>query len=175
MLFKRRLAQTPYKRMRQFVKYWLPVLIWLGVIFLGSTSVMSAEHTSRYIVPFLFWLKPDISPKTIWTILVAVRKCAHVIEYVILALLMWRAFRSVLILRTRTFVVFSAVLLSCALFAASDEFHQTFVKSRTPSVRDVLLDVGGAFLGLLIAATFARRHPKSFPTTIQSRFVDAKL
>src|SRR6516165_2353113 len=38
--------KTPYKRMRQFVKYWLPLLIWLGVIFVGSTSVMSAEHTS---------------------------------------------------------------------------------------------------------------------------------
>jgi hypothetical protein len=32
--------------MRRFVKYWLPLLIWLGVIFVGSTSVISAEHTS---------------------------------------------------------------------------------------------------------------------------------
>ena len=174
MLFKRRLAQTPYKRMRQFVKYWLPLLIWLGVIFFGSTSAMSAENTSRYIVPFLLWLKPDISPKTIGTILVVVRKCAHIIEYVILAVLMWRALRSVPTLRTRMFVVFGAVLLGCTLFAASDEFHQTFVRSRTPAVRDVLLDVGGAFLGLLIGVTFARRHPKSFPATIQRRIVDAR-
>jgi len=57
-------------------------------------------------------------------------------------------------------MVFGAVLLGCALFAASDEFHQTFVKSRTPSVRDVRLDVTGAILGLLIGASFARRHPK---------------
>ena len=46
--------------------------------------------------------------------------------------------------RIKTLMVFGAVLLGCALFAASDEFHQTFVKSRTPSVRDVLLDVAGA-------------------------------
>jgi VanZ family protein len=161
--------------MRRFVKYWLPVLIWLGVIFVGSTSVMSAEQTSRYIVPFLLWLKPGMSPKAIWTIVVVVRKSAHAIEYAVLALLLWRALRSVPTVRTRTFVVFGAVLLGCALVAVSDEFHQTFVKSRTPSVRDVLLDVGGAFLGLMICATFARRHPKTFRATTDCRLVNAKL
>ena len=130
--------------MKSFLKYWLPLLIWLGVIFIGSTNVMSAEHTSRYIAPFLLWLKPGMSPRAIWTILVVARKCAHVTEYAVLALLLWRALRSVPVLHTKTLLVFGAVLLGCALFAASDEFHQTFVKSRTPSVRDVLLDVTGA-------------------------------
>lgn len=161
--------------MRLFLKYWLPLLIWLGVIFVGSTSVMSAEHTSRYVVPFLLWLKPGMSPNAIWTILVVARKCAHVTEYAVLALLLWRALRSVPTLSPKTFMVFAAVLLGCALFAASDEFHQMFVKSRTPSVRDVLLDVGGAFLGLLIGVTFARRHPKKSCATAVRQFVDAKL
>jgi VanZ family protein len=161
--------------MRQFVKYWLPLLVWLGVIFAGSTSVMSSEHTSRYIVPFLLWLKPGISPNTIWTILVIVRKCAHVIEYTVLALLLWRALQNVSSLRTKPLITFSVVLLGCGLFAATDEFHQTFVKSRTPSVRDVLLDVGGAFLGLLVAASFAARHLKKSRAIKQSRFVDAEL
>ena len=161
--------------MRLFLKYWLPLLIWLGVIFVGSTSVMSADHTSRYIGPFLLWLKPGMSPEAIWTILVVVRKCAHVIEYAVLALLLWRALRSVPTLCTRTFVVFGAVLLGCALVAASDEFHQTFVKLRTPSVRDVLLDVGGASVGLLIAVSFANRRPKKSRTSPQAQFADARL
>jgi VanZ family protein len=173
--FDWRLTQTPYNRMRRFFKYWLPLLIWLGVIFVGSTNIMSAEHTSRYIVPFLLWLKPGMSPMTIWTILVVTRKCAHVIEYTVLALLLWRALRSVPSLRPKTLTVFGTVLVGCALFAASDEFHQTFVKSRTPSVRDVLLDVAGALLGLLIGASFARRHPKKFRATSHSQFVDAQL
>src|SRR6478609_2836257 len=161
--------------MKFFLKYWLPLLIWLGVIFVGSTSVMSTEHASRYIVPFLLWLKPGMSPATIWTILVVARKCAHVTEYAVLALLLWRALRNVPVLSTKTLMVFGAVLLGCALFAASDEFHQTFVKSRTPSVRDVLLDVAGASLGLLIAAIFATRRPKNSLTSTQSQFVDAQL
>ena len=161
--------------MRQFLKYWLPILVWLAVIFVGSTSVMSAEHTSRYFVPFLLWLKPGLSPNAIWTILVIARKCAHVSEYAVLALLLWRALRSVPTLRPKTLLLFGGVLLGCALFAASDEFHQTFVKSRTPSGRDVLLDVGGAFLGLVIGASFIRRHPKEFRAIPHRQFVDAKL
>ena len=161
--------------MRSLLKYWLPPVIWLGVIFVGSTSVMSAEHTSRYIVPFLLWLKPGMSPKTIWIILVVARKCAHITEYGVLALLLWRAFRSVPALSTKTLMIFGAVLLGCALFAASDEFHQTFVKSRTPSIHDVLLDVAGALLGLLIGAGFARGHPKKIRDIAHSQFVDAQL
>jgi hypothetical protein len=161
--------------MKTFLKYWVPLLIWLGVIFVGSTNIMSAEHTSRYIVPFLLWLKPGMSPHAIWIILVVTRKCAHVTEYAVLALLLWRALRSLPALRTKMFIVFGAVLVGCAVFAASDEFHQTFVKSRTPSVRDVLLDVAGALLGLLIGASFARRHPKPFRATSHSEFVDARL
>ena len=174
ILFSWRLAQTSHKRMRRFVKYWLPLLIWLGVIFVGSTSVMSSEHTSRYIVPFLLWLKPGMSPEAIWTILVVARKCAHVTEYAVLALLLWRALRSISTLQTKTLMVFGAALLGCALFAASDELHQTFVKSRTPSIRDVLLDTGGALFGLLIGASFTRRHPKKIGTTTHTQFVDAK-
>src|SRR6476660_9737798 len=158
--------------MKFFLKYWLPLLIWLGVIFVGSTSVMSTEHTSRYIVPFLLWLKPGMSPAAIWTILVVARKCAHVTEYAVLALLLWRALRNVPVLFTKTLMVFGAVLLGCALFAASDEFHQTFVKSRTPSVRDVFLDIAGAISGLLIGVSFAQRHAK-YKRSVERHVVDA--
>jgi VanZ family protein len=72
-------------------------------------------------------------------------------------------------------MVFGAVLLGCALFAASDEFHQTFIKERTPAVRDVLLDVGGAFLGLLIGLSFAHRHSEKFRATTHNQVVDAQL
>src|SRR5215471_21167389 len=116
--------------MRVFLKYWLPVLIWLSAIFLGSTDLMSAEHTSRFIVPILLWLKPGVSPATIRSILFATRKCAHVAEYAILALLLWRALRSLPALGMRMSMCFGAALLGCTVFAATDEFHQSFVKSR---------------------------------------------
>ena len=161
--------------MKSFLRYWLPLLIWLGVIFVGSTSVMSTAHTSRYMIPILLWLKPGMTPQTIWQIIVFIRKCGHVTEYAVLALLWWRALRSLPVLRTKTLIVFGAVLLGCAMFAASDEFHQVFVKSRTPSVRDVVFDVTGAVLGLLVGLSFARRHPKEFRAATHNQVVDARL
>ncbi len=161
--------------MKSFLKYWLPLLGWLGVIFIGSTNVTSTEHTSRFIVPFLLWLNPRMTPQTVWTIIVFMRKCAHVGEYAVLALLMWRALRWGTNVSMRMPALCSVVLLGCALVAASDEFHQTFVKSRTPSVDDVFVDVGGAFLGLLIAVSFANRRPKNGRISAQAQFVDARL
>ena len=161
--------------MKSFLKYWVPVLGWLVVTFIGSTNVMSVEQTSRFIVPFLLWLKPGMTQEATWGIIVVMRQCAHVGEYMVLALLMWRALRSGTSMSMRMSTLYGVVLLACALIAASDEFHQIFVKSRTPSVRDVLMDVGGASLGLLIAASFANRRPREGRTSTQSQFVDARL
>src|SRR6266513_1621866 len=158
--------------MRRFFKYWLPLLIWVCVIFLGSTDVLSAEHTSRFMVPFLLWLKPEMSPEKILFILIVMRKSAHVSEYAILALLLWRALRSNPTLRTTRPMLLGAVLVACIVFAASDEFHQSFVKSRTPSIRDVMLDVAGALMGLLISASFAFRRSKKIRSMTPNHFVD---
>jgi VanZ family protein len=77
-----------------------------------------------------------------------------------LALLLWRALRSGSAIRGKMSTLFGAVLLACAVFAASDEFHQSFIKSRTPSAHDVLLDITGALLGLLIVVSFAHTSSK---------------
>jgi len=147
--------------MQGFLKYWLPLAIWLGVIFVGSTDLMSAQHTSRFIVPFLRWLDPHISWAAINTISTVIRKLGHVSEYAILAL------------RMKTPILFGAVVLGCAVFAVGDEFHQSFVGSRTPSDRDILLDIVGALLGALIGAAFAQRAKKA-ETNARSELVDAR-
>ena len=33
----------------------------MALIFIGSTDVLSAEHTSRFLVPFLRWFDPNDS------------------------------------------------------------------------------------------------------------------
>jgi VanZ family protein len=149
-----RLTQTLSNKMRCFLKNWLPVLVWLGVIFFGSTDLMSAEHTSRFIVPFLRWFKPDISPETLASIHLIFRKFAHVSEYAVLALLLLRA-AIVLTNLTRSIpILYVSVWSTCLFVAGTDEFHQTFVRSRGASVRDFMIDSAGATLGLLIGAIF---------------------
>ena len=140
---------------RAFLKYWLPVLAWMVFIFIGSTDLLSAEHTSRFIGPFLRWFAPDVSEATIASIQLVVRKCAHLTEYAILAALVYRALR---VHRERVLV---PAFLLAAIYAALDEFHQSFVPSRTTSPWDVMIDCFGAAIGLALCLTFRRKRPPS--------------
>ncbi|MFN2541582.1 MAG: VanZ family protein [Chthoniobacterales bacterium] len=143
--------------MKSFLKYWLPLIAWLAIMFVGSTDLMSAEQTSRIIGPLLRWFKPDISMEAITRIQFFVRKGAHVTEYAILAALLWRACRGNDRWRT-TSILFLIAWTACAVFAVSDEFHQSFLASRTGSRGDVMIDIVGAFVGLTMCWIFARRR-----------------
>lgn len=45
-----------------------------------------------------------------------------------------------------------------ALFAASDEWHQTFVPNRDGNLRDVVIDIAGATVALLVLRVRERRR-----------------
>ena len=148
--------------MRKLLKYWLPVFIWLGVIFAGSTDIFSAEQTSRYLVPFLRWLDPQISISTIAMIHFALRKLGHLIEYAVLAAFLWRALRSGTNIRAKMSTLFAGVWVACAIFAVSDELHQSFIASRSASLLDVMIDTSGAVVGLAICVLFAAWANRKF-------------
>jgi VanZ family protein len=166
---------------RTFVSKWMPVIAWMILIFAGSTDALSAEHTSRFLIPFLRWLDPQISFQTIAAIHFALRKLGHLTEYAILAALLWRAWRgSLRSTRLRQGYgeqasEFCTVVISlgiAAMFAMSDEFHQSFVPTRTPSENDVLIDICGAVVGLTICLILARRRKLAFAnrrSTIENR------
>jgi len=147
--------------MRRFLKYWLPLLVWVGVIFLNSTDLMSAEHTSRFIVPFLLWLKPNISPESLALIHLVIRKGGHLSEYAVLALLLLRTTIGMTNFKRSMPVLCISVWLACVLVAVTDEFHQTFVRSRGASIRDTMIDSAGAILGLLIGAILGMGRARS--------------
>ena len=144
------------------VKYWAPVIAWVLLIFAASGDLMSAEHTSRFLVPFLLWLKPGISVETLAQLQFGVRKAAHLIEYAILAALLWRAIRQH---QVGSWRVAAFALVAAATYASLDEFHQSHISSRTGSPWDVLVDCIGAMLGLAVCglAGFPKsgiRNPK---------------
>jgi VanZ family protein len=154
--------------MRSFLKYWLPPFIWLGVIFVGSTDIMSAEQTSRFVVPFLRWFKPDISIETLAFIHFLIRKLGHLTEYAILAMLLWRGVYRGMNLRMKMSILFLLAWLVAAIFAATDEFHQSFVPSRTASAIDMMIDICGAMIGLIICMMFAAQG-RSKPLNQETR------
>lgn len=129
-------------------KPWLPVLLWMGVIFFMSTDTGSAVHTSRLLGPLLHWLKPDLTRAQFETVQFCVRKAGHLTEYALLANLLARALLATWPAGLRRPVVAALVLGIAVMYAASDEWHQSFVPSRTPSAGDVAIDAMGALLGL---------------------------
>ena len=138
-------------KLRPFLKYWLPALIWMALIFSASADSHSYEHSSRLIAPLLRWLFPQMPATQVDAIVYIARKWAHLTEYAVLALLLWRAVRKPIRNDPRPWTWREArlALLLVALYAASDEFHQLFVPNRDAAVHDVLIDTGGGAVGLL--------------------------
>ncbi len=133
-----------------FVKFWLPVLLWAVLIFSASADAHSYEHSSRFFEPLLHWLFPKMPQAHIETIHHILRKCGHLTEYAILALLLWRALHVAgNHLPAWSWPKVGGTLLLVFIFAATDEFHQKFVPTRTPLITDVFIDTAGGAIGLL--------------------------
>ena len=148
------------RKLRGFIWYWLPVLLWMALIFTASSDTHSYEHSSRIIEPLLRWLFPHMPEARIHEIHELARKCAHLTEYGIFGLLLWRAVRKPVRNDPRpwTWREVRLVLLLVMLYAATDEFHQRFVATRTSMASDVFIDTSGAAAALAVLRVFDRRR-----------------
>jgi VanZ family protein len=104
----------------------------MAAIFFGSAQASSGEHD-------LFSL--------------LTRKLGHITEYAVLTFCWWRAFTGLGRPRDPRSAIFLAASIAL-LYAASDEFHQTFVSGRKGTPVDVLIDS----IGITIAVVYARRR-----------------
>jgi VanZ family protein len=100
------------------------------------------------------------------------RKTAHLVEYGILALLAGRALAGMGGGPRR---VLWGSFLFCALYAVSDEVHQSFVPGRFGKVRDVALDSLGAALALSVDARWRDRRLKARSATVSNPLSPAPL
>lgn len=139
-----------------------PLVLWVGIIFFASTGNLSASNTSRILRPLLLWLFPDITEATLLQAHVLVRKGAHFAEYAVLALLAARAFLSSsrASLRSRWWLASLALVASCALL---DEYHQSFVATRTGTIYDSLIDIGGGACAVAVVAAWRAARGRRGP------------
>lgn len=122
----------------------------MTLIFGASADTGSSQRSSRLIEPLVRWLFPDVSEPVVDAVVFYVRKCAHVTEYAVLALLLWRAVRKPVRHDPRPWLKSQVALVIglTSLYAASDEMHQAFVPNREGRFHDVMIDTVGAALGL---------------------------
>ncbi|KAB2660610.1 MAG: VanZ family protein [Verrucomicrobia bacterium] len=135
---------------------WMPVVVWCGLIYWGSTDALSANHTSHYLTPFLHWLVPSLSDDQIGTVRMVIRKGGHVTEYLVLAALLFRALSPDRVAGRWPMRAAALAWVGATLYAASDEVHQSFHPSRQGSALDVGIDSSGALLGLVLLYWFGR-------------------
>jgi VanZ family protein len=127
------------KKLSKMAKFYLPIFLWMGVIFvLSSRQRISVSETQN--INFLFF------------------KTLHVIEYSFLFFLVNRAlvYASPLAKKYQQLTAFMIVLV----YAISDELHQTLVPTREGTLRDVIIDGGGALFVWIFLTHIIPKLPK---------------
>jgi hypothetical protein len=149
---------------KEIYKTWIAAGLWLTLIAIESTDWLSSSNTSRILYPLLHWLT-GVDPITWITWNFYIRKTGHVCGYFGLSFLLFRAWRATLpILRSPRWAMKWATIAFCmtAFVASLDEWHQTFIPSRTGTLHDVFLDSSAAFAAqLLIFLWFHFRQSNS--------------
>ena len=116
--------------MGQVLLYWVPVALYAGTIFFLSTQ----SHPEDQLPSFLL---EDVSDKVL-----------HAVEYGILSLLCYRAFRWAAGPAVARQAIVLAIM-TASVYGLTDEVHQLFVPLREASWQDWLADTIGAAIGAL--------------------------
>jgi VanZ family protein len=119
--------------MKRFIWLWLPVVVWCGLIFWLS-SIPNLRVSNQALTDLLL------------------RKTAHIGEYAILTIMVFRAMGGNY---DEWRWPWAGWAFSLTLFySMSDEWHQHFVNGRHGSPYDVLIDMVGIVIGLLLVGWF---------------------
>jgi hypothetical protein len=110
---------------KKFLGLWLPVLLWMGVIFIGS-SIGSFPQVGGLATDAI------------------VHRTAHLIEFAILG---WWVLRAVGDGQPLTQRAFITTLIIVTLYGASDEVHQRFTPGRSSELSAVVFDAVGGLIG----------------------------
>jgi VanZ family protein len=132
--------------------YWLPVILWAGLIYFASTRHFAAANTSEPLISRLAKLLPAAPHSQLQRLHVIGRKFGHWFGYFVLALLLARAIEFEFPELPQPMKLgWTAALVS--LYAVADEFHQSLVPNREGSVSDVLIDVSGGLSAIVLTAS----------------------
>ena len=116
--------------MAQVLWYWVPVALYVGLIFFMSAQ----SHPEEQLPSFLL---KDVSDKVL-----------HAVEYAVLGVLCYRGFRWGVNGQVASRALLLAIV-TASLYGMTDEAHQLFVPFRESSWQDWLADTIGAAIGVL--------------------------
>ena len=139
--------------------WWLEAVAWMGLIFSSSSDSFASSRTLAVLQYCNALFHLSLTGETLVLLNVAIRKTAHFGNYFVLGLLVYRALAGVIFRFTLRFACWT--MLVGLLYALSDEYHQSFTRSRTPSLYDSGLD----FAGVIAAQVFILLRSVFSPTS----------
>jgi VanZ family protein len=144
---------------RNLLRAWWPAFVWVLLITFESTDSFSSEQTGGMLYSLLshFFGKLDLYAFLMFHHYL--RKTGHVVGYGMLGLLSLRGWRATLAHESQK--LGRIVLLSwlgTAFVASMDEWHQSYIPSRTGTWRDAVLDSVAGLVFLLVAYIWLRRR-----------------
>ena len=147
---------------KQILKTWIAALLWMLLIAIESTDMFSAEHTSRFLYPLLHYLMGmDLARFAV--VHHYIRKLGHFVGYFTLSFFLFRAWRATLHLpwAPRWALRWAAIAFTMSAVVASlDEWHQSFIPSRTGVFSDVVLDSCAALTAQVLIFLFLNWKPR---------------
>jgi VanZ family protein len=147
---------------KEIVKTWIAAGLWILLIAIESTDLLSAEHTGRFLYPLLhFLMGMDLARFAV--VHHYIRKVGHFVGYFTLSFFLFRAWRATLHLpwAPRWALRWAAIAFTMSTVVASlDEWHQTFIPSRTGAVSDVVLDSCAALTAQVLIFLFLNWKPR---------------
>ncbi len=137
-------------------------MVWIGLISIESSDAFSSQNTGSILYGLLTRLFGEINVYEFLVFHFYLRKTGHVIGYGMLALLLLRGWRMT-VGPARAWLLRMLLLswIGTAFVASMDEWHQSFIPSRTGAVRDVILDSIAGLVFLLIAYLWLRRSARA--------------
>lgn len=145
-----------FSRIKKHGPLIFDILVSVGVVAItfwssGQTAEVSGGASKEIARWLLTFLPGEHTESTVSLLDHLLRKAAHFTLYFILGCSLTGCFR-----RQKRVPYVLAVLLTGAVLAGLDEFHQIFVDGRGPLFSDVVLDTCGVAAGCLLATAFHR-------------------
>ena len=161
------------------VGWWLATVAWAALIFYLSTPAFAAHRSLPLLARLLAFFDVSLSPTTLGVLNSFIRTLAHLTEYAIFALLLYRSCRGSTTLPAagcllparcgwRPRLAFWCIVIA-AVYSVTDEYHQSFTSTRGPSAFDCVLDTTGAATGMLVAYFAVRFSSRQAPLIRRSR------
>ena len=131
------------------VAWWLATVAWAGLIFYLSTPAFGAHRSLPLIARLLALFDLTLSHARLGVLHSFVRTLAHITEYAILAILLYRSCHGRDRCGWSPRLAFWCVGIA-GLYSVTDEYHQSFTPTRAASALDCFVDITGAVVAMLL-------------------------